>query len=337
MSTAFLDSAARTAVSHGGVANGGAVGWAALVLCSGIAERVSYLYGTLKHSMRQLLVLILSLGALVVFAQTPSDPPETVANKRIAAAQQTLRRTRELVEAGALARNRLPQAEENLADAQDEAILDRTLYLEPATEGAQQSVAEMLAAAQRRLDRQQERIEAARKLVTAGVEVPLSLAPFEAELITRQLAVDLAQSRAQVMSETATLAKLDQAIVESQNPGTGEERDIDANGMEHYEGDGAFDESRDLAPLAFAFAAQFEHSLPISAAGETDLHRTLGFDHRGRVDVALNPADPEGVWLRHYLKSRKIPYYAFAHSVPGRATAAHVHIGPGSTRLHSSD
>jgi hypothetical protein len=109
--------------------------------------------------------------------------------------------------------------------------------------------------------------------------------------------------------------------------------DLFAQGMEHYEGDGAFDESRELAPLEFAFASRFDRPLPISAEGETEVHRALGFDHRGRVDVAVVPSQPEGIWLRQYLQLHKIPYYAFAHAIPGKATAAHVHIGPGSTRL----
>ena len=71
--------------------------------------------------------------------------------------------------------------------------------------------------------------------------------------------------------------------------------------------------------------------------GETDLHRSMGMDHSGRVDVAVNPGDPEGVWLRRYLKSRGIPYYAFTRAMRGKATAAHIHIGPGSTRLHNAD
>jgi hypothetical protein len=43
------------------------------------------------------------------------------------------------------------------------------------------------------------------------------------------------------------------------------------------------------------------------------------------------------VWLRRYLQSQKIPYYAFTHAVPGKATGAHIHIGPGSTRLVDAD
>ncbi len=59
----------------------------------------------------------------------------------------------------------------------------------------------------------------------------------------------------------------------------------------------------------------------------------MGFDHRGRIDVAIHPLAPEGIWLRRYLRSRKIPYYAFTFAIAGKATAAHIHIGPGSNRL----
>ena len=106
-------------------------------------------------------------------------------------------------------------------------------------------------------------------------------------------------------------------------------------GMAHYQGDGAFDESKDLKPIEQAFEQKFDRPLPISADGETNLHRSLGLDHRGRVDVAVNPKAPEGVWLLHYLESLKIPYYAFTHAMRGKATAAHIHIGPGSTRLNA--
>jgi hypothetical protein len=43
------------------------------------------------------------------------------------------------------------------------------------------------------------------------------------------------------------------------------------------------------------------------------------------------------VWLRAYLAAKEIPYYAFRAAVPGKATGAHIHIGPGSTRLRAAD
>ena len=56
-------------------------------------------------------------------------------------------------------------------------------------------------------------------------------------------------------------------------------------------------------------------------------------EHRGRVDVAVYPETTEGLWLQNYLKSKRIPYFAFRAAVPHQATGAHIHVGPGSTRL----
>jgi hypothetical protein len=195
----------------------------------------------------------------------------------------------------------------------------------------------MVAAAQRRVERQQARLDAMKKLVDEGITALSSLSAPEQELATRRMNLDLAHSRAHVMGELAALAKFEKSSAAIQDATRVEYRDLFAPGMEHYEGSGIFRESRDLKPLAVAFKKKFDHSLPISAEGETDVHRALGFDHTGRVDVAINPGDPEGVWLRRYLKSRQIPYYAFTRAIRGKATAAHIHIGTGSTRLHNAD
>ena len=88
-----------------------------------------------------------------------------------------------------------------------------------------------------------------------------------------------------------------------------------------------------FAKVDAAFERRFGKTLPVSAMGETAVHRTLGFDHRGRVDVAIFPDTAEGNWLRDYLSKNRIPYFAFRQAVPGKATGAHIHIGPMSTRL----
>ncbi len=332
MSKAFFDSAARTAVSQGGVLIGGAEGCAAVLCCCRMVTGFSCPYGTLKFPMRQLLTLLLSFGALIFLAGTPARSADDATDKGIQLAQQELARTVDLVEAGALPRNRLQEAEAKLADAKDEVILAHDLYGDLPDEGASaEASAEMIAAAQRRVDRQQARIEAARKMMDAGVVALSYMTAFEAELTARQTTLDLAQLRAHLMADRALMTQ--QAAPAIVEPPPQDESDLLFQGMEHYEGEGEFHEARDLAPLELAFSSKFDRPLPISAEGETEVHRALGFDHRGRVDVALVPSGPEGVWLRQYLQSRKIPYYAFAHAIPGKATAAHIHIGPGSTRL----
>jgi hypothetical protein len=322
--------------------------------CSRIGETISYLYATLEFPMRQILTLLLSVAALASVAPLRAQPVENVvnineaaaSNKSVALAKLELQRITDLVAAGALPRVRVQQAEANLADAEDEAILERTLYGNLPAPGASGEASksgevskseevsqEMIAAAQRRVDRQQARVERAREIVSAGVAAQSYLLPIEQELTTRETGLNLARLRAQLMTDLAAARNIPK-IADVPDPSIGDS-ELFAQGMEHYEGDGAFDESRELPPLEWAFESKFAHALPISAEGETEVHRALGFDHRGRVDVAVVPSQPEGIWLRQYLKLHKIPYYAFAHAVPGKATAAHVHIGPGSTRLSS--
>jgi hypothetical protein len=291
----------------------------------------------MKFPMRQLLSLFLSFGAVIIFSSAPArsaDSPLTAAaDAQVKLAQIDLQRVQDLVDTGALPRIRIAEAEAKIEDAKDQAILTRDLFAEPPDKSTSEAVsAELTAAAQRRLDRQTVRVEEARKLVDAGIAAKSYLEPFEAELNSRHTALDLAQIRAHLLTDLAA------AKPQPPAPGLFSSAPVDdaallGLGMEHYEGDGAFNESRDLPPLELAFCTRFNRPLPISAEGETEVHRALGFDHRGRVDVALVPDAAEGIWLRQYLQARKIPYYAFAHAVPGKATAAHIHIGPGSTHL----
>src|SRR2546425_12975607 len=100
---------------------------------------------------------------------------------------------------------------------------------------------------------------------------------------------------------------------------------------ERFDGNGKFT-SGDFAKVNRAFERAFSKDLPVSANGKTAVHRALGFDHDGRVDVAISPDQPEGVWLRKYLAANHIPYFAFRAALPGKATGPHIHIGPMSNR-----
>lgn len=299
--------------------------------------------------MRQLLTLVLSFGALVLVSgtadlsaqtsQTP-EPSSTnvaanVASRRIELAQQELDRITGLVAAGALPRIRLDQAKMDLADAHDEAILDRTLYAGYAGKDSAESASDVVAAAQRLVDRQQARIDRAREIVTAGVAAESSLLPLQQDLTMRQTSLNLAKLQEHLAEEAAEQKNLPKVFTPEPVAPSVDDVELFSQGSEHYAGDGAFDESRQLAPIELAFQSRFDRPLPISADGETEVHRELGFDHRGRVDVAVNPAGPEGTWLREYLQNHRIPYFAFTHAVPGKATGAHIHIGPESTRLFS--
>jgi hypothetical protein len=81
------------------------------------------------------------------------------------------------------------------------------------------------------------------------------------------------------------------------------------------------------------FMLRFNHRLPLTAFGQSELHTRWGLDHRQGIDVGLHPDSPEGRVLINFLRSEKIPFLAFRSAVPGVATGPHIHIGKGSHRL----
>jgi hypothetical protein len=293
--------------------------------------------------MRQLCSFLLLLVGFTAAAQTADNTTDTatvpigevIAARKIELAKQSLQRIADLVKAGALPRVRLEEAEIDMTDAEDDAILARTLYGDlPIQDLSEKMGDEMVAAAQRRVERQQTRMLLSQKMVADGVTAASTLTPLQDELKMRELNLSLAHSRAKLIGELASLARFEQSMQQVKSVTTLQYNDFVTAGMEHYEGTGIFNEGRDLKPLEAAFVKKFDRPLPISADGETAVHRSMGFDHRGRVDVALHPAAREGMWLLNYLKARGIPYYAFTRAILGSATAAHIHIGPGSTKLH---
>jgi hypothetical protein len=225
-----------------------------------------------------------------------------------------MERVQQLIQSGALPAAKIVEAKQNLEDAMDEAVLERTLY------GPDENEAnEMLAAAQRRVDRQQAKVSRINELIARDLASPGDRADLDAELSTREDALHQATLRAELLRQAEGMAHAEMAAP----PGLPEEK---------TSGDHLI-QPQELKALTLAFEKQFSEPFPISARGMTAVHRALGLDHTGRVDVAVNPDSPEGIWLREYLDARAIPYYAFRVAMTGKATAPHIHIGPGSTHL----
>jgi hypothetical protein len=268
-------------------------------------------------------------AVFVVLALGVSTQAQTPDNAAIDHAQTEVNRIRGLVEAGAMPRNALEKAESQLAEAKDELTLSETLYGKASVDDLTNDLAsQMVAAAQRQVDRQQQKIDQMKALVDQGVLARTELTPYIEELDRRHRVVDLANARVRLLEELARMAQAEQADAE---PGksTGE-----YTMAEKFSGKGGFS-TADFHRVNLAFAKQFGKTLPVSANGMTATHRALGFDHTGRVDVAVSPDEPEGRWLRAYLESANIPYFAFRTAVPGKATGAHIHLGPPSLRLYA--
>ncbi len=274
--------------------------------------------------------LLVTFGTVLLCA-APQTPPAAVPaasateDADVLRARLAIERLRALVDAGALPRVQLEQAQDNLGDAQDMAVLRRTMYGQDLTED---QANEMVAAAQRRLDRRQKQLDRARGMIDSGIVARNDLEPLSEQVEFARKEYDLAVSRARLNRDLMEMARAEQSRpVHPADPAYGV-----GPASIHFEGAGVFTPA-EFQQVSSAFERRFSKPLPVSAMGETAVHRALGFDHRGRVDVALSPDQPEGVWLRQYLEARRIPYFAFWRALPGKATGAHIHIGPESTRL----
>jgi len=234
-----------------------------------------------------------------------------------------------LVDSGILPKNRLDEAARELADAKDDAILAETLYSGAKVQDmTPEQAGTMLAAAERRVERQAKVVDDRRALIDKGILAKSEFKTFADELDARRQTLALAQDRKNLLDEIRQMAEVEQQLERAAHGDAASARAV----MIRYGGDGIFD-LKDLGTIETEFQKQFHRPLPVSAVGQTLVHQAMGLDHRNRVDVALNPDAPEGVWLRHLLERLQIPYLAFRGAIAGAATAPHIHIGPESTRL----
>jgi hypothetical protein len=245
----------------------------------------------------------------------------------VVAAQAELARVQSLVDTGILPRASLEKAREAVADARDAAILRRTAF---ASELRVDQADEMVAAANRRLERLQKARDEAAPLVADGAAPKASLQALDDDLDRERRELNMAESRAAMIHELSAMVTAEENFINKLAHSPAEAAEL----ASAYSVDGTFVYAA-YAKVEMAFRERFGKPMPVSAMGETAVHRAMGFDHRGRVDVALNPDQPEGVWLVEYLKRNRIPYIAFRGPVKGKATGAHIHIGPMSTRLPS--
>ncbi len=162
----------------------------------------------------------------------------------------------------------------------------------------------------------------------SGLAPEISLSTMLQDLDFARRQCELVETRARLARELAQMAETEAAFEERAMPATSGAHAI----AERFDGDGIFT-TKIFQQVETAFEGRFGKAMPVSANGETAVHRAMGFDHRGRVDVALNPDQPEGVWLRQYLTAHRIPFFAFRQAVMGKATGAHIHLGTGSPRI----
>ena len=253
---------------------------------------------------------ICGLGLLLALGVRAADVP---------AAEANLRRVQALVEAGAAPRTALQEAERQLRDARNELVLRETLYWGNVTT---KEAPEMPRAARELRDRAAETLAAQQKLVAAGVLPAKALERFEQDQAYAEKQWELAQSRVKLLEELEEMARREAEM------GEREQQELALR----FEDRGTLSD-QDFLRVETAYFEQFLRPMPVSARGTTAIHRSLGFDHRERLDVALNTDQEEGRWLMRFLDRLRVPYIPFRRAVAGRSTGAHIHIGLPSPRL----
>jgi hypothetical protein len=268
------------------------------------------------------MLVLTSFG--LIHAQTGRDL--ALEDPSVLRAKLNVEKIRGMVESGTLPRVRLEKAEADLADTEDEAFITRALYGKDLTE---EQAAATVKAAERRVERRKRNAMLQQEYLAQGIisQTELKYALDDLDRASKEHAWALA--RQQLVTEVAKFAAAEAAMMKLMEEGAMPSGPSPS--IERYVGKGDFSVS-DFAKVQRAFLSRFAKALPVSANGETAVHRALGFDHRNRVDVAVVPDGPEGVWLRHYLTANRIPYFAFRGAVARQATGAHIHMGPPSTR-----
>jgi hypothetical protein len=233
-----------------------------------------------------------------------------------------------LVATGVLPRASLQKAQDALADAEEDAAIRSSLTRNDFTVAEAEALVELTT---RRVARRQKVVDTRNQLLAQGIIARSEVTGAESDLTNALNDLNWATERARLTRELDEMARNEQDLMR-QAEGAG------ASGgsglVEHFAGTAHFDLDG-FPQIEKAFEARFAHALPVSAMGETEVHKSLGFDHRNRVDVALVPDQPEGQWLRHYLTAHNIPFFAFRGAVAHQATGAHIHIGPPSDRYVS--
>ncbi len=282
--------------------------------------------------MRFQLYIASVLLVIPLAAQTPAS--QTVESPAVRRARSELMRVQDLVSTGVLPRINLEQAQNALADALDESAIRDGLVKQGITVEEAETI---VALTQKRVERRQKALDDKNKLAAQGIIARSEATDAETAVANAKRDQEWAETRVKFAREMVELAKSEQEIMRQLASSSAAGHTFAGGGLvEHFVGTNHFDLLQ-LPGIQKAFFARFARELPVSALGETDVHKALGFDHRNRVDVALQPEEPEGLWLRHYLTVRGIPFYAFRMGVPGKATGAHIHIGPPSDRYISAN
>jgi hypothetical protein len=259
-------------------------------------------------------------GATAKSAEVPPD----LTDPSVVRAQLNLDRIRVLVRQGVLPPLSLSKAQDELNDALDMSILRSAVS---SADLLPEQADQMVTVAERIFLRRQRRAAQNQQLAASGVISRSEAESSGGDVLSAKMQLDLAVDRARLVKDLALQKSLAEVETDAET-----HPELSGQLYTRYDGNGIFSRA-DFDKLSAAYLATFGHPIPVSADGQTEVHRAMGLNHAGRIDLALTPDQPEGAWVIRYLERNHIPFYAFRAAVAHKATGAHIHLGPGSMRL----
>jgi hypothetical protein len=232
-------------------------------------------------------------------------------------------RIRALVEAGAMPRAALTDLDRTL---EKQRLQKELRSLAGKSDLTLEEIPQLLDGAKRLRDITKDEFDTTLARVDAGALPRNELEPAMEAYDSAQKLLDLAETRGRLAKQLADMARAEERLAQL------EEEEL----AYRFVGSGGFDEL-DMLDVESFYVEAFRTPLPVSADGDTPLHRSMGLDHTGRLDIAVHPDSDEGQFLTTMLESWGIPYIAFRSAVPGQATGPHVHIGLPSPPLPEVD
>jgi hypothetical protein len=219
------------------------------------------------------------------------------------------------------------QSPVDAADADDTALVRKLLENRNLTDS---QIISLIGASGRRYVRRKVAYAEAEEAVQSGHATPLSLESMRRDVDLARKVYDFAELLDRHNREANAMAIADWELERRLSYGPSALMGMGL--VDRYTGTEAFSDA-DLKAMDEGFQKAFGRPLPVSAKGDSAAHRRMGFDHRGRVDVAVSPLQPEGIWVRRYLSGKGVTFFAYSSAVRGKATGAHIHIGAASGRV----
>ena len=242
----------------------------------------------------------------------------------VAQVDPEVQRVRDLVRAGALPRSALVEAENESLERRYRETLRRTLLSEDLEPSELKTMLDAAAGLERIAQERFDRVM---------VQVKVGAIPANRLQVAKD-SLSAARRQSELASTRADLVRQMIRMTASQTYREELEADFDAPyrfyGFDDFEQE-LINEIGEMYLLAFGSGP------PVSAQGSTPMHRSMGLDHTGRIDVAVHPDSDEGQFLMYLLEGFGIPYIAFRTAIPGQSTGPHVHIGPPSDRIDDAE